>query len=1050
MVIDMATPEEQELLNRFAGKKPASVAIDPLKPIFGGETPEQITARRAEEGRKGAEETRQQEAARLAQEAADRAARNETRDVEQRSFQRVGELRKEFLSMPEVRDFRNVLNSTQQIVSLAQGEGSAMGDLASIFSYMKTLDPSSTVREGEAASAQNAAGIPERLRNYYNNLRSGKRLSPDQRADMANTAITLYKSRAGNYNSLANTYRGLLNLQGANPDENGVVLAPELTFQPAGQSPAAGTGEGPNVTVTPEDSIATFGQLTYDNKGNLVGRAYRASGGEIFNAQGQPLGLTGTVSEEALQTAAPSFYESALGAVTGADRSTATTERLPDWVQMPGINDLLSSAAWKTGLGTAFGGSPQEIAQIVQANFPGTQVYQDEKGNYILRSAIDGKDYAIKPGFQISDIPRAGNIIGLGLLGGGGAGVTALQTAGREALMQTGIEAAQAGTGGTFNPSDIAMAGVLGGGAQRGLEVLPGAAGRMVGRMMGNAPAMPSAAGIGEDFVRELPGGIPLPSGRISAAPAGGSPMGGTPAAAIPTPAEVVPTGMPTGGAAPEIGGVGGLSSAPTAGSRPLQFSVAPAEILSRSGTRSMPGAGVLDDADIGDRDAVLDALGLPRDRRRLGAQTGNKAQIEDEVMVSKLGEGSERMVDQFDLESRHLGEYALDLIDRTGGTLNLDAVNRGNAIVKPLEDYQAWYKGRIGELYKQADEAAAASGVPITLQGLNDALRVDSTFASKSGLITLRNGVRKYLKEINAVDKTGQPLPLNTVMAEKVRQYLNDNWTPENSAVIGKLKASIDNDVLSALPADVYAAARQMRANYADVFEKPEGLAKILEIDGPEGINRSIPVDQLGDRLTNWAQKNSAQFNNIVKTLENMPTPVLQQQGRQAVGEIRANLLESILKQNVDLEDISQGGDAFWRGSDKSLGKAMTPYKGKLTNLFGPEVADRLETLRVGARILRPVDPNPSGTATASQRLVGKTREALLRSTGGGIGGTLGTVVGGPAGAAVGGIAGERLGAKMVQRAEVAARERAIASSLDDAAKAKQLAKMRARRKPQ
>lgn len=819
--------------------------------------------------------------------------------------------------------------------------------------------------------------------------------------------------------------------------------------QRTGQPPAAGTGEGPNVTVTPEDSIATFGQLTYDSKGNLVGRAYQESGGDIYNAQGQFLGLVGTVVGE-LQTAAPSFYESALGAVTGADQSTATTERLPDWVQMPGINDLLSSAAWKTGLGTAFGGSPQEIAQIVQANFPGTQVYQDEKGNYILRSAIDGKDYAIKPGFQISDIPRAGNIIGLGLLGGGGAGVTALQTAGREALMQTGIEAAQAGTGGTFNPSDIAMAGVLGGGAQRGLEVLPGAAGRMVGRMMGNAPAMPSAAGMGEDFVRELPGGIPLPGGGISAAPAGGSPMGGTPAAAIPTPTEVVPTGMPTGGAAPEIGGVGGLSSAPTAGSRPLQFSVAPAEILSRSGTRSMPGAGVLDDADIGDRNAVLDALGLPGDRRRLGAQTGNKAQIEDEVMVSKLGEGSERMVDQFDLESRHLGEYALDLIDRTGGTLNLDAVNRGNAIVKPLEDYQAWYKGRIGELYKQADEAAAASGVPITLQGLNDALRVDSTFASKSGLITLRNGVRKYLKEINAVDKTGKPLPLNTVMAEKVRQYLNDNWTPENSAVIGKLKASIDNDVLSALPADVYADARQMRANYADVFEKPEGLAKILEIDGPEGINRSIPVDQLGDRLTNWAQKNSAQFNNIVKTLENMPTPVLQQQGRQAVGEIRANLLESILKQNVDLEDIAQGGDAFWRGSDKSLGKAMTPYKGKLTNLFGPEVADRLETLRVGARILRPVDPNPSGTATASQRLVGKTREALLRSTGGGIGGTLGTVVGGPAGAAVGGIAGERLGAKMVQRAEVAARERAIASSLDDAAKAKQLAKMRARRKPQ
>ena len=108
-----------------------------------------------------------------------------------------------------------------------------MGDLAAIFSYMKTLDPGSTVREGEAASAQNAAGIPERVRNYYNNLISGERLSPEQRADMAQTAITLYNSRAGNYNALAGTYSGLLQAEGADPIANGVVPPPQLTFEGA-------------------------------------------------------------------------------------------------------------------------------------------------------------------------------------------------------------------------------------------------------------------------------------------------------------------------------------------------------------------------------------------------------------------------------------------------------------------------------------------------------------------------------------------------------------------------------------------------------------------------------------------------------------------------------------------------------------------------------------------------------------------------------------------------------------------------------------------------
>lgn len=190
----------------------------------------------------------------------------------------------------------------------------------------------------------------------------------------------------------------------------GIEIPPSLT----------GEGTGPNVIVTREQSIAAFGEPTYNEKGQLVGAGYA---GTAYNADGSERGLVGTVSDEALQQDAPSFFGSAIGAVTGADQSTETTRNLPDWVNMPGINNLLSSAAWKTGLGTAFGGSPQEIAQIVQSNFPGTQVWQDEKGNYILRSAEDGKDYAIKPGFQVSDIPRAGNIIGLGMLGGAGGSV---------------------------------------------------------------------------------------------------------------------------------------------------------------------------------------------------------------------------------------------------------------------------------------------------------------------------------------------------------------------------------------------------------------------------------------------------------------------------------------------------------------------------------------------------------------------------------------------------------------------------------------------------
>lgn len=153
------------------------------------------------------------------------------------------------------------------------------------------------------------------------------------------------------------------------------------------------------------------------------------------------------------------FLERTREAITGTARSTPTTDALPDWATMPELNSL-SLASAKTGLGTVLS-DPAETAQIIKANFPQAQVRQDEKGNYVIRSAADGQEYAIKPGFRVSDIPRAG------------AAIAAFTPAGRAAtiggaalgagLTQAAIEGTQAATGGNFNAGDIALAGAAGG-----------------------------------------------------------------------------------------------------------------------------------------------------------------------------------------------------------------------------------------------------------------------------------------------------------------------------------------------------------------------------------------------------------------------------------------------------------------------------------------------------------------------------------------------------------------------------------------------------------
>lgn len=120
----------------------------------------------------------------------------------------LGGLRKEFIGIPLVKDFSSQSQALGRIVSSAEKDSPA-GDLALIFNYMKMLDPGSTVREGEFATAQNAAGVPERIVNLYNNVVNGTRLNAAQRQDFVGTAYDIYKQSEQNYDQLESQYNTL-------------------------------------------------------------------------------------------------------------------------------------------------------------------------------------------------------------------------------------------------------------------------------------------------------------------------------------------------------------------------------------------------------------------------------------------------------------------------------------------------------------------------------------------------------------------------------------------------------------------------------------------------------------------------------------------------------------------------------------------------------------------------------------------------------------------------------------------------------------------------
>lgn len=93
----------------------------------------------------------------------------------------------------QTKGYQEVKSAYQRILA---SEDSAVGDLSLIFGYMKMLDPGSVVREGEFATAQNAAGVPDRVMNLYNRALSGQRLNSSQRQSFKGQADKLYKTAA--------------------------------------------------------------------------------------------------------------------------------------------------------------------------------------------------------------------------------------------------------------------------------------------------------------------------------------------------------------------------------------------------------------------------------------------------------------------------------------------------------------------------------------------------------------------------------------------------------------------------------------------------------------------------------------------------------------------------------------------------------------------------------------------------------------------------------------------------------------------------------------
>ena len=395
---------------------------------------------------------------------------------------------------------------------------------------------------------------------------------------------------------------------------------------------------------------------------------------------------------------------------------------------------------------------------------------------------------------------------------------------------------------------------------------------------------------------------------------------------------------------------------------------------------------------------------GLPLDEQYARAQTLNRVLGSDHAadLAAIEGKGKERatnyatsntdtptgnfLKEKFADEQKRLADFAERQIKNTGGTVGLDestVYKRGNTILKPLQDLETHFDNATRKIY--ADRDAIAKDIPVEAQNVMKVLGDESLTLANTETIGLTNIAKARMKQLGMIDKDGNLLPTNAKTAENFRKFLNENWDRKNANLHRQLKEAVDNDVLANLDTNspLYKEARDLVTLRKNTLDNPNGIAKILDAEGPKGINRKVDIEKIAQNIANMPVD---QFTHVVDTLRNVPKE-LQPQAGAALSEIKAQFANRVAEQKTP----------------RQITKYMNDNREVMNRVFTPDEMANLRDYHNAVHILA-TDTGYKGAAVqkinVEQKLGSKIKEHLV-SKGAALGAeavTGGTTMGGAA----------------------------------------------------
>jgi len=158
----------------------------------------------------------------------------------------------------QAKNFDEALLGFEKVQKAAMAEtATGATDIALIFGYMKVIDPTSVVREGEFATAEEAGGVGAKIRNTYNKLVKGERLTQEVRDQFVRAARSQFQPYLEMQKGIENRYTNLSEAYDLDPTKvvmsrlpkTGTLANPYTTFATPADAEAANLPKGTYVMI---------------------------------------------------------------------------------------------------------------------------------------------------------------------------------------------------------------------------------------------------------------------------------------------------------------------------------------------------------------------------------------------------------------------------------------------------------------------------------------------------------------------------------------------------------------------------------------------------------------------------------------------------------------------------------------------------------------------------------------------------------------------------------------------------------------------------------